>query len=137
MGGTIIDVSSLLVFEGSGDSDDHKEDYYEDDDEGHLLVAICMNAAAVDDAESVLGFDDEGFILGFDDSDDGDEVRDSVDDRCGSKLGGFVGRDPMEEEEEEEEEEVNSGGVGRRRERKMEDMENKLFWETCLRQGYP
>lgn len=120
-----IDVSSLFVFEGSGDSDD-KEDCEEDDD--HSLVTICCinNAAAVDDAESssskiTLGFEDQ-----VDESDDGDEVRDSSDDHSGSRLGGFVGR---------EEEEVNSGGV--RRKEMMEDMENKLFWETCLEQGYP
>lgn len=127
MGG--IDVSSLFVFEGSADSDAKEND--DDDDEDQPLVGICTNGEAVDDAESVLGFDDDG----------DHEVRDCIDDHSGRcRFGGFVGIDTIEEEVEEEEEEVNSGGgvggVGGNKKR-MEDMENKLFWETCLRKGYP
>lgn len=136
-----IDASSLFVFEGSGDSDD-QEDY--EDDDIRPLVAICVDnnaEALLDDAESsssmiTQGFDDD---MVDDESDDGDDelLRHSIDDQSGSRLRWFVGRDLDEEEGE-----VNSGGgpgVGGdgRKKKTMDEMANKLFWETCLERGYP
>ncbi|XP_058076351.1 uncharacterized protein LOC131224930 [Magnolia sinica] len=127
-----VDVSSLSIFEASGDSEG-----------GHDLITATehnisyVGIVAADDAESCTS--DSSDICEYQVNDDGngdegdhegDDDYDGGDDQWTNREMGFGGG--AVEVGQEEEGVVDSG-----RRVPLNEMEDKLFWEACLAMGYP
>lgn len=133
----IKDASSFFLWEDSADSEVDKllshphelESAVDDDDREDACSCSCNNNDFSIDDLRALDFQDDG--------DNGD--RDLDQDICligdgGRRRSGAALKYGYEEEEEEEEEE-SSDDVGVIR--NMNEMEDKLFWDTCMAGGYP
>ncbi|XP_016493187.1 uncharacterized protein LOC107812554 [Nicotiana tabacum] len=150
---TLIDVSSFMLFEASGDSEfdsNFCSTSHDDPVDSFALNPPYQRFLEDDDAQSCsyecgVHIEDEDMDLDFhiENEDDDDDVRSwSCSDNCKS-----VGwNSDMEEEEEEEDEDdvVEQGwnfGVNRCKKAKVDSVmeelkcqkdKDRLFWETCL-----
>ncbi|KAF5738669.1 hypothetical protein HS088_TW13G01570 [Tripterygium wilfordii] len=121
----VLDISSFLLVEGSADSEM---------DDGYLDTFIAGDDDDDDDDAESCSCDSP--VLDF--SDDDRHMNVHGDYHCWNNCNMWwsdLGIEGMAPEEGEEEEEV-SLDLHKTRQAK-DEMEDKLFWETCMELGYP
>uniref|UniRef100_A0A0A0KBF3 Uncharacterized protein n=1 Tax=Cucumis sativus TaxID=3659 RepID=A0A0A0KBF3_CUCSA len=127
----IKDASSFFLWEDSADSEVDKLLSHPP----HQLESAVDDADDQEDACSCSCNNNDFSIDDFQDAYDGDNGDGDQDIGLIGDGGRRRSGAGYEEEEEEEEEESSNNDVGAIR--NMNEMEDKVFWDTCMAGGYP